>query len=137
MASSPYITNNQQRCLRAQNAPLKAFSVSALSLQTRRATPTKRCALRDVTNEQDAPRSIKRRRVALGTQGLGLRQTYPQVATTQRLAAVCSVPLPPLYGRTNFPVHRDVVETRSMETQTSATPYKYNSKFAPWHCLTV
>ncbi len=137
------------RNLRAHKAPLKAIHAPGdcfvekaskeqptLPLQPTRET-AKRCAVSNVTNEHGAfadfsTPSIKRTRVALDTQALvASRQYYTSQhlqQTPNYLSAVCSVPLPPLYGCcAELPVGPEGVQTRSMETQTSGVPNDFYS----------
>ncbi len=147
------------RNLRAHKAPLKAIHTQedccveraskeqpTLPIQPTRET-TKRCAVSDVTNEQGAfadssAFSAKRSRLALGTQALvASRQDYTPQHLQQRpnyLSAVCSVPLPPLYGCcAELPVGPEGVQTRSMETQTSGVPNDFYSKYHPIRILAM
>ncbi len=140
--STNTMTNNQQRSLRPRKAPVKAIHfeddgcAAELSFQQER-EPIRNCEL--AKDEQDTDTSsvssdppAKRPRVALGTQALRHNQQYLQGEATQRLDAVCPVPLPPLYGccdNLQFDSQQDELGTRSIETQTSATPFNYNSKF--------
>ncbi len=141
MHSINKIANNQQRCLRSRKAPIKAThfvddgSAAEQSFQQER-DPIRKCELAmgeqgtDTTVVSDPP--AKRPRVALGTQALRHNQQYPHAAAPQRFAAVCQVPLPPLYGccdNLQFDIQQDDLATRSIETQTSATPFNYSSKF--------
>ncbi len=135
------MTNNQQRSLRPRKAPVKAIHFEddgpavVQSFQQER-EPIRNCEL--AKDDQDTDTTIvsdppaKRPRVALGTRALTHSQQYPREAGPQRLAAVCPVPLPPLYGccdNLQFNIQQDELVTRSIETQTSATPFNYNSKF--------
>ncbi len=141
MHSTNNIINNQQRSLRPRIAPVKAihfeddgFAAEQPFQQER--IPIWNCELAkdeqgsDTTAVYDPP--TKRLRVASETQALGCKQIITQEALPKRLAAVCPVPLPPLYGccdNLQFDIQQDALVTRSTETQTSATPFNYNSKF--------
>ncbi len=138
-------TNHLRRHLRSFRAPLKAihtqeecsFGRTSQMHPTRESTKTR--ALRDVASEHGAfidssASSVKRPRVALGTQALVATHQHctPQNLrqTPQYLSAVCSVPLPPLYGCCDdLPVGHEGVRTRSMETQTSGVPNDFYSKY--------
>ncbi len=135
------ITNNHQRSLRPRKAPVKAIhfegdgSAAEQSFRQER-KPIKNCELAkgehdtDTTTFSDPP--TKRPRVALGTRALECKQNNSQEALPQGLAAVCPVPLPLLYGccdNLQFDTQKDELVTRSIETQTSASPFNYNSKF--------
>ncbi len=134
----------QQRSLRSRKAPVKAIHFeddgpAAEQLFQQERDPIRKCDMAkgeqgtDITTVSAPP--AKRPRVALVTQAL---RQYPQAAAPQRLAAVCPVPLPPLYGccdNLQFDSQLDDLATRSIETQTSATPFNYNSRFVWIFCL--
>ncbi len=129
----------RQRSFRPRKAPVKAIHFEGDRSATEQSFQQEREPIRNVelTVEKQATGTIseppaKRPRVALGTQALGCNKNDPQEAAHQRLAAVCPVPLPPLYGccdNRQFNNQQDELGTRSIETQTSATPFNYNSKF--------
>ncbi len=134
MHSTNKIASKQQRCLRSRKAPVKAihFDNDLQSVQLERSTIESQDSRELTMDEQDnavpSEPLAKRPRVALGTQALSIRQNYPQGEKPQRLAAVCPVPLPPLYGccdNLQFDIQQDELGTRSIETQT----FNYNSKF--------
>ncbi len=138
MHSTDNITNNQQRSLRSRKAPFKAIHFEDGTHRE----PIWDCELAkeeqgsDTTTVSDPP--AKRPRVALRTQALRHNQQYPQGGAPQRLSSVCPVPLPPLYGcccNLQFDIPQDELGTRSIESQTSATPFNYNSKFVCIFCL--
>ncbi len=129
--STNTMTNNQQRSLRPRKAPVKAIHFEDGTHRE----PIRNCELAkegqdtDTTVVSDLP--AKRPRVALGTQALRYNQQYPHESAPQRLEAICPVPLPPLYGccdNLQFDIQQDELGTRSIETQTSATPFNYSSK---------